>query len=345
MPIQFRYEKLHARSVAPDGRQDNVRCLEVRFDPLLGTSSRIAEGVKLQTADAAVLERFQGPDASCPFCADRVDLATPRIDSHVSDELRIRSGETVLFPNLVPYSQHAAVAIFTPRHWLGVNEFSPKLLADNLDACIRYIRAVHASDSRARYCAWNVNYLFPSGGSLPHPHAQVFLDPIPTTMMRFQFEAGERYWQENGTSYWEDLVAMERERNERFVWDIGSTAWMTAFAPIGFNEVRAVIRDRETLLQLNHADVAAIAAGISRVLQWYGEVGYNSFNVSLFSGPFEGLASFRVNLAMVTRTAMLPYYRSDAMYLERLHWEATVDRAPEAIAVELRDHSHDRQAG
>jgi UDPglucose--hexose-1-phosphate uridylyltransferase len=342
VPIRFRSEKLQARSVTPDGLQTTVRSVEVRYDSLLGTTSRIAEGVKLQTADAVALERFQLPDASCPFCAERVDQVAQRIDPKVSDEPRMRAGETVLFPNLVPYSQYAAVAVFTSRHWLGVNEFSPKLIADNLSACIRYIRAVYASDSRARYCAWNVNYLFPSGGSLPHPHAQVFLDPVPTTMMRFQFEAGTKYLQENGTSFWEDLVAEERERSERFLWDAGSTAWMTAFAPIGFNEVRAVVRGRETLLQLDDADVAAVAAGISQVLQWYCALGYDSFNVSLFSGPLEGAAWFRVNLVMVTRTAMLPYYRSDSMHLERLHWEAAVDRNPEELAVELRTSEYGR---
>ncbi len=341
MPIRFRSQKLEARSATPDGSQTSVRSVEVRFDPLLGTTSRIAEGVKLQTSDAAALERFQVPDSSCPFCAGLVGQVTPRIDPRVSDEPRIRVGETVLFPNLVPYSQHAAVAVFTSRHWLGVNEFSPKLIADNLAACIRYIRAVYVSNSEARYCAWNVNYLFPSGGSLPHPHAQVFLDPVPTTMMRFQFEAGEKYWRENGTSFWEDLVKEEKRRNERFVWDVGSTAWMTAYAPIGFNEVRAVVPGRETLLQLDNADIAAVAAGISRVLLWYGSLGYDSFNVSLFSGPLEGAAWFRVNLVMVTRTAMLPYYRSDSMHLERLHWEAAVDRAPEEIAAELRIRSYD----
>jgi galactose-1-phosphate uridylyltransferase len=163
-------------------------------------------------------------------------------------------------------------------------------------------------------------------------------------MMRFQFDAGERYWQQNGTNFWEDLVTAERERHERFIWDVGSTAWMTAFAPVGFNEMRAVVRGRETLLQLDDADVAAVAAGISRVLQWYGAVGYNSFNVSLLSGRLDGSASFRVNLVMVTRTAMLPHYRSDSMYLERLHWEAAVDRAPEGIATELRNYSYDKQA-
>jgi UDPglucose--hexose-1-phosphate uridylyltransferase len=336
VPIQFRSQKLEAQFVTPDGLHTSVRSLEVRFDPLLGTTSRIAEGVQLQTADAAALEKFHVPDASCPFCPERIGRVTPCMDPKVTAERRIRVGETVLFPNLVPYSQYAAVAVFTSRHWLGVHEFSPQLIADNLAACIRYVRAVYAFDSRARYCAWNINYLFPSGGSLPHPHAQVFLDPFPTTMMRFQFEAGEKYWRETGTNFWEDLVTTERARNERLAWEIGSTAWMTAFAPIGFNEVRAVVRGRETLLHLDEADVAAIASGTSRVLLWYRALGYDSFNLALFSGPLEGSPSFRVNLVMVTRTAMLPYYRSDAMHLERLHWEAAVHRAPEIAAAELR---------
>jgi len=336
MPIRFRTEKLEARFAAPDGSQSGVRLLEVRFDPLLGTTSRIAEGVKLQKSDAAAVERFQSPDPSCPFCAEKIDQVTPCFSPNVSRERRIRIGETVLFPNLVPYSQYAAVAVFTLRHWLGISEFSSELIADNLTASIRYIRDVYASDTQARYCAWNVNYLFPSGGSLPHPHAQVFLDPFPTTMMRLQFEAGEKHWQENGTNFWEDLVAAERERGERFAWEGGSTAWMSAFAPIGFNEVRAVVRGRETLLQLDAADVTAVAMGLAQVLQWYRSLGYDSFNVSLYSGPLQGAGWFRVNLVIVTRSAMIPYYRSDAMHLERLHWEAAVDRAPERSAAALR---------
>lgn len=345
MPIQFHCEKLTARFLAPDGSQPMERTVEVRYDPLLGTTARIAEGVKLQTADAAALVRFQSPDASCPFCPPRISQVTPWIDPKVSGEPRIQAGETVLFPNLVPYSQYAAVAVFTPRHWLGVSEFSPRLIADNLAASIRYIRAVYASDPRARYCAWNVNYLYPSGGSLPHPHAQVFLDPFPTTMLRFQLEAGEKYWRDTRANFWEDLVTAEKQRNERFVCEIGATSWFTPYAPIGFNEVRAVVRGRETLLQLNDDDVASLAAGMSRVLRWYAALSYNSFNASLFSGPLEGAAHFRVSLVMISRTAMLPYYRTDSMYLERLHWEAAVDRTPERNAAELRTAALEKPAG
>jgi galactose-1-phosphate uridylyltransferase len=72
------------------------------------------------------------------------------------------------------------------------------------------------------------------------------------------------------------------------------------------------------------------------VLRWYESIGYNSFNLALYSGALKGSSGWRVHLSMITRTAMLPYYRSDAMHLERLHWEAAVDRLPEEIAADLR---------
>jgi UDPglucose--hexose-1-phosphate uridylyltransferase len=338
MPINFLSQELEVRVPSVDRSQTNLRRIQVRSDPLLGTTSRIVDGVKLQTADCAVLENLQREESSCPFCLSRIDHLTPAIDSRISAEPRIRLGESTVFPNLVPYSQYAAVAVLTSKHWLNLCDFSPALIRDNLLACIQYVRAVHAFDPRARYCAWNINYLYPSGGSLPHPHSQVFLDPFPTTMLRFQLDASEQYRQQSGTSYWEDLVSVERERNQRFVGEIGTTAWMTAFAPLGFNEVRAVIRGRETFLQLDQGDVTAVATGISRVLRWYDRLGYNSFNLSLFSGPLDGAAAFRMNLVMVTRTALIPFYRSDSMHLERLHWEAAVDRTPETLALELRTH-------
>ena len=129
----------------------------------------------------------------------------------------------------------------------------------------------------------------------------------------------------------------EEQRSERFVGRIGTTSWMTAFAPLGFNEVRAVVSGRETFLDLTDDDTEALALGISRVLSWYEASGYNSFNLAFYSGALSGAPSFRPNLTMVTRSALIPNYRSDAMHLERLHWEAAVDRPPEALAAELRD--------
>ena len=339
MLIDFHRERLTARFRSPDGSDEEVeRQLEVRFDPLLGTSARIAQGVSLPKAEPSALAFIQAADPTCPFCPQRLAQVTPRILAAICTEGRIREGETILFPNTVPYSQYAAVAIFSARHWLALCEFTPRLIADNLAAALRYVRQVHHLDRGVRHCAYNVNYLYPSGGSLPHPHAQIYVDPYPTTMMRLQYQAGERYWSEHGRSFWEALVEAEEQRSERFIGRIGATSWMTAFAPLGFNEVRAVVSHRETFLDLTDEDKAALALGISRVLSWYESSGYNSFNLALYSGPLSGAPGFRANLTMVTRSALIPNYRSDAMHMERLHWEAAVDRPPETLAAELRDY-------
>ena len=335
--IPFHSEQITARFLSPDG-SEMTKSLEVRFDPLLGTSSRIAEGVVLSKADGGALAPLQAPNSGCPFCPDRIRRVTPKVLQPIDPGGRLERGESVLFPNLVPYSQYAAVAVFSQQHWLALNGFTPQRLFDNLAVAVEYVRKVHVFDPRAENCAYNINYLFPSGGSLPHPHGQVYLDPHPTTLMRLQHEACGAYWTANGRSYWEDLVETEEARGVRFAARVGRIAWITAFAPIGFNEVRAVVSGCETLLDLTEDDLNALSAGISRVLQWYELAGYNSFNLALYSGPLNSSRGWRVHLSMITRTAMLPYYRSDAMHMERLHWEAAVDRAPERIADDLRAH-------
>lgn len=58
---------------------------------------------------------------------------------------------------------------------------------------------------------------------------------------------------------------------------------------------------------------------------------------SVGAGIGRGKAVRRMNLAITNRTAMAPYYRSDSMYMERMRWEAAVDRLPEALAGDLRN--------
>ena len=156
--------------------------------------------------------------------------------------------------------------------------------------------------------------------------------------MRMQQHSVEAYRLANGSCFWVDLVTEEMKRGERFIWRDNSLVWMAPFAPIGFNEVRAVLLNRTTLLQLSTDDVQTLASGISRVLAWYHSIGYNSFNLAIYSGELGKDRADRVNLAMITRTAMTPFYRSDSMYLERLHWEAALDRTPEDVAGDLRQY-------
>ena len=51
--------------------------------------------------------------------------------------------------------------------------------------------------------------------------------------MRQEIEASERYCGAHGATYWDDLVAAEKDLGERFLGTIGRTHWLTAFAPMG----------------------------------------------------------------------------------------------------------------
>ena len=57
-PISLHSDRITARFLLPDG-SETTKSLEIRLDPLLGTSSRIAEGVILPKADAPALAPLQ----------------------------------------------------------------------------------------------------------------------------------------------------------------------------------------------------------------------------------------------------------------------------------------------
>ena len=43
---------------------------------------------------------------------------TPRLRDEIAPEGRIRRGEAVLFPNLLPYAKHSSVSVYGPdRHF------------------------------------------------------------------------------------------------------------------------------------------------------------------------------------------------------------------------------------
>src|SRR5439155_189239 len=149
------------------------------------------------------------------FCPERVETVTPKLPAPIAAEGRIRSGEALLFPNLLPYSKHSSVSVYSPeRHFLPLEELTPRLLADNLAVQVAFARAV---------------------------------------------------------------------------------------------------------------------------CRLYPELGFQSFNLALYGAP-AGTDGYPLNLRLISRSNLAPLYRSDATWLERLHWEAAIDVVPEDLAARARVH-------
>ncbi|MCL5264578.1 MAG: hypothetical protein M1343_05200 [Chloroflexi bacterium] len=340
MGIRFEKEILENKVLNPmKDFQLDTRAIEVRIDPLTGHTSRVVDRFGKRAPSKSNIDAFLQLTRDCFFCAEKVEVVTPRIMPEISSEERIKVGEAILFPNMTAYSNYSAVCIYSTQHFIEIGSFKPELIANNLKAHRRYIKLVAAYDPTVSFCSIIGNYLPPSGGSVIHPHLQSSVDKIPTNQELEMISCSEGYCQENGSSFWDDLVEAERNEEERFIGSTGQVSWLASFAPIGFNEIRAVVADKSRITDLGDDDIESLAMGISAALKYYGANHVNSFNLAIYSGPLRGDAGhFRVNLRLISRSTLEPWYRSDATGFERLFWEPITDRRPEEFCADIRPY-------
>jgi UDPglucose--hexose-1-phosphate uridylyltransferase len=329
--VELRREIVHGEFL--DARRDFEQAateVEVRWDPLTGHVARIVHSptpllpsLDLDLDALAVETREQ-----CIFCPERVELVTPRLPDVIHSEGRLRRGEALLFPNIVAYAKHAAVAVYSPqRHYVRLEQMTPRLIIDALSVQVEFITAVMRYDPASRWASINANHMLPSGGSVFHPHLQTTVDPYPSTMQeQLAAVSGERFT---------DYLETERRLGERYIGATGVVEWCASFAPIGFNELRAFMPGSASPAELEPGRLADLGEGIARALHLYANLGQQSFNLAIYGAP-PGTEGYMLNARLVCRSNPRRLYRSDAMYSERLHWQAMVDTVPEELAQTAR---------
>jgi UDPglucose--hexose-1-phosphate uridylyltransferase len=323
--MEFRREQLEVEILDPRHGFERRRApLEIRFDPLTGQGARVLPPGSFPSPETLDLDRLAAATREgCPFCAGRVESQTPRFPPEVAPEGRIRRGEALLFPNLVGYARWSSVSIYSAdRHVLPLESITPALVADNLATQVAFARAVVAHEPASRWLSINANQLPPSGSSIFHPHLQGAANPFATTMQRLLAGVEPQRFRE--------YVAAERSAGERMLGSTGSIDWFAAFAPLGPGEVRAFAFEASSTEQLDDGLLDELGRGLASVLRVYAELGYQSFNLAVSGAP--AIAGFPLVVRTLARAYYGPLQRSDAMWSERLHWEAAVDLAPETLA-------------
>ena len=249
--------------------------VEVRWDPLTGHSARLVRDAQFLPPSDFDLEEFgRQTRERCFFCGPRLEAVTPRFPPAIHPEGRIKRGQAVLFPNIQAYAKHSSVAVYgADLHYLPLERMTPRLIADNLATQVEFVQAVARHDPSATWASISANHMLPSGSSLFHPHVQAAVDPHPTTMQELLARVpGDRF---------ADYLETERRLGERHLGRLDGVEWVAAFAPVGFNELRAFVPDVASPAQLSPAQVEALADGISRGLGLYAELGFKSFNLAI----------------------------------------------------------------
>jgi UDPglucose--hexose-1-phosphate uridylyltransferase len=329
--VEFRSRRVSSKILHPAQDFDAVEAsVEVRWDPLTGYAARLVKGNSALLAPPVFdLETFaRETQPTCPFCSERLERTTPKLPPEIARAGRITHGHAVLFPNLLTYTQHSAVGVYSPDlHYLPLHEMTPRLVADNLSVHVQYIKAVMKADGDAQWSSINANHMLPSGSSLFHPHLQSSVDPFPSTMQQMLADVpGSRFRQ---------YLEGEEQARDRLIGSTGTITWLASFAPIGFNEVRALIPGASSPSQLTDEQIDELGEGIARVLNVYAELGFQSFNMAIYGAPPSN-RDYMLNLRMVCRSNLDAPYRSDVTYFERLHWQAMVDTSPEELARKVR---------
>jgi UDPglucose--hexose-1-phosphate uridylyltransferase len=335
MPITF--ESLYdTMTLIRAGKKEEVP-FEIRTDPLTGTTGRVFSLPYHPPKSPNTEETFKrSEEIFCPFCPENIENSTPRFPEKLVPEGKIRIGSATLVPNVLPLDRYVGVAVFSPQHFVRMEELTPEMMRDAFLAVQEFIRRVSEVDRRADCFSINWNYMPPAGSSLVHPHLQVLCGQHPTNHMRIQLEGANRYYHENGREFWDDFLREEKERASRYIGEIGPTFWTVGYVPMShIPDVWCILPKQKSLLEVGEEALNFFLEGLAAVLTYYRTLNLFSFNVSIFSFRFE--EHFRVNARILPRLALREIGNSDYTFLQAVHEEHACVYAPESVCQQIRE--------
>ncbi|NWF78091.1 MAG: hypothetical protein HXY36_05825 [Chloroflexi bacterium] len=341
MAIQFKSETIVVEVLDPSGKSIKHR-LERRFDPLTSRSSLICPNLKEKWTtfygvrdDQWLNEMSNESKRGCPFCSPTIDKVIPKFPRDRVPEGVLTFEDVYVFPNLFPRTEFEAVVTSPKIHFLSLSECSEDLLRNMLTAAFECVRRVHSSNNALAYGVVGTNYLPPAGASLIHFHQQIAMQHVPFNRIKNLIECSARYAEAENSNFWQDFMAVNDERKIK---ELGNVYWYVPFAPSGFCEVQAIL-NACNFLQFEIEDVKNIATGLSNVLRYYHDQGFDSFNCIIYSGNLEKADGFRAGVSIVARPNARPNYLSiDSWFMPFMLGEAVVPEQPEDLASEIRGY-------
>ena len=337
MPIRFeRHEKI-ARYLDPRTNfQETTIACEMRCDPLTGRSGRVAHGLGFHLSPLDVAPLIATSQPSCPFCPDRIFVVTPRFPVNIVPEGRLKLGEAVLFPNLVPYDEHSAVTVISQEHYVPLEKFTQAQLFHAFRLCLDYLHQVKRHP-RTTYALVFWNYFPASGGTQIHPHLQILATDTPGNTLQEELTASLRYYREEGRSYWADLLLEEERLGERWVGRGIHSAWLTSFVSRSLlADTLVLFPEYQTILDLSDEALDEFCRGLGQTLHHLASQGVYSFNLAWFSGV-AGSQEMCLHARLSPRLYLTPsIWGTDTTALQHLYQEHFMVQTPEAAASALQ---------
>jgi len=322
-----------------NGFREKESTFELRRDEITGVTARILPYRFRVFKRQDVNEYLEiSPPETCPFCPPQLERLTPRFMPEVIASGQFRRGEAVLFPNAFPHNRWNGIALFSSRHYLGLDELTPAVLRDGFLVCRDYFERMLVLHPDLQYGSINWNYMPPAGAGMVHPHVQAVMGERPTRFMQILRNNAMAYERETGCSLWRDLLAAEKKAGERYVASTGRLEWTVSFAPKGMaGEIDFYLPGRTSIFAVTDEELHEMLRGLTRVFAYLAAANLISFNMTLY-GALREDRFFPVQGRIVPRFLILPLGTSDINYFEKLHDEIICPVIPEQICADLRPY-------
>jgi UDPglucose--hexose-1-phosphate uridylyltransferase len=323
----------------------------LRQDPTTRQWVIMAPQRAVRPLDAEEVARKIPPahDERCPFCPGNEEQTPPELfrDSAGSDwRVRVVSN---LYPALggegrphrsgpalnreMPGMGSHEVVLESPRHDARMDEMTTDEVCGVVAAWrSRYRALLERPELRAAVVFKNFGR--GAGASLTHPHSQIVGTPVFLPRLLRRLDAATRYFDENGSCVYDDVVAAEREAGHRMVDERGRFAAFEPFASQSPFETWIVPTEHGSSLgNLADDDMPALADTLIRVLDAIRRsCGDPDYNFVVYSSESEG----RHNAIFCWHIKILPKLSTPAGF--ELSSAMSINTvSPEDAARELRE--------
>jgi len=312
------------------------RVQQVRTDPVTLKKCRITLSRALENERGTEM-LYHPPEADldekkCPFCPGNLESMTPCLMPEISGKKRLSYNDSILFPNLFPYTEWSAVSLFDNTHHVEIGTAGLDVYRDSFINCAQYLSQVKKVDPEAIYMSITQNHLPGAGGSLVHPHLQVHATKQISNNHRILEQRAQAYEVRYDSCILSDVLLAEKKTKERYIGSTGSWEWITAFAPSGFYEIWGIARKASSLLMPEKTQVwEDLAKGVLNTQKFYKSLNRNAYNLALLSVE-DGKNFPCLKVSLTARSSYAPWVRSDFTGFEIASGEMATFTLPESVA-------------
>ena len=333
--IEFKKTELIATFMDASGSQIK-RIQQVRTDPVSLKQCRITPSRALENERGT--EKLYDPpqtdldEKKCPFCPENLKSMTPCLIPEISKKKRLFYNNSILFPNLFPYTEWSAVSLFNNIHHVEIGTADLDSYQDSFINCSQYLEQVKKVDPKAIYMSITQNHLPGAGGSLVHPHLQVHATEQISVNHQILEQNSKVYKAKYDKCILSDLLVTEKKTNKRYIGRTGSWEWIAAFAPSGFYEIWGIASEVSSLLISKETQIwKDLAKGILNTQKFYKSMNRNSYNLAMLSVE-NGKPFPCIKVSLTARSCYAPWVRSDFTGFEIASGEMATFTLPESVA-------------